>query len=67
MNRNPTELHYAISKLRAHYPEWRLGQLLSNVAGWADENVWDIEDDRFLVAINDHLRALAQRKQEART
>lgn len=66
MNQRPTELLAAISELSAYYPEWRLGQLVSNVAGWADENVWDIEDHRLVTAIKDHLKALA-RKQEAHT
>jgi hypothetical protein len=61
------QLLNALSELHAHYPDWRFGQLISNVAGWADENVWDIEDDRLLTVINEHLTAMARRKQEANT
>ena len=62
-----TELLDTLAELQRRYPEWRLGQLISNVAGWADQNIWDIEDDQLLAAAKEHLQALAQRKQEART
>lgn len=63
--RNRTELFNALAELRRRYPDWRLGQLIANVAGWADQNVWDIEDEQLLAAVEEHLRVLAQRKQEA--
>ena len=48
------ELIGAISELRALFPEWRMGQLVANLAtaaGNADPNaVWDIEDEQLLVA-----------------
>ncbi|MCI0333855.1 MAG: hypothetical protein L0228_11610 [Planctomycetes bacterium] len=65
--RNYGELLDALAELRRCYPEWRLGQLITNVAGWADQNVWDVDDDHLLAAIEEHLQALAQRRQEART
>jgi hypothetical protein len=64
---NHGELFDALAELRRRYPEWRLGQLIANVAGWADQNVWDVEDDQLRAAAETHLQALAQRKQEART
>ena len=60
------ELFDALAELRRRYPDWRFGQLIANVAGWADQNVWDIEDDELLAAAKDHLRTVAQREQEAR-
>ena len=65
--RDHTELVDALAELRRRYPEWRYGQLIANLAGWADQNVWDIEDEQLLAAAEEHLQALAQRKQEART
>ncbi len=40
------------------HPDWRLGQLISNLAAWADPTrdvVWDIEDDALLAEIRRHL------------
>ena len=31
-----TELFAALAALTDLYPHWRVGQLISNVAGWAD-------------------------------
>jgi hypothetical protein len=64
--RAQAELFDTLTELRRRYPEWRLGQLISNVAGWADRNVWDIEDEQLLAAAEEHLRALAQRNEEVR-
>lgn len=48
------ELIGAISELRALFPEWRMGQLVANLAtaaGNADPNaVWDVEDEQLLAA-----------------
>ena len=38
------ELLATIAELSQRYPDWRLGQLVANVAGWADQEIWDIED-----------------------
>jgi len=58
------ELFDALAELRRHYPAWRLGQLISNVAGWADQNVWDVDDDELRAAAEEHLRGLAQQTQK---
>ena len=50
-----TELFAALAALAKQYPHWRLGQLVANVAGWADAEVWDVEDDRLLSAARTHL------------
>jgi hypothetical protein len=55
------ELLDVLAELRRQYPNWRMGQLISNVAGWADQNVWDVEDREMLAAVEEHLQVLAQR------
>ena len=42
-----------------------VGQLVANVAGWADADVWDAEDDALLAAARSHLAVLAGRDSEA--
>lgn len=56
------ELMAAIAELCRRYPHWRFGQLVSNVAGWADVNVWDVEDEQLLAAAQAHLEELAKRE-----
>jgi hypothetical protein len=45
-----------LSKL---HPEWRIGQLVANVASWAKgpatEAVWDVTDEEFLQAAEAYL------------
>ena len=48
----------AIGELFQRYPDWRLGQLIANVAGWADRDIWDVEDEQLLEAVNLHLEQL---------
>ena len=57
-NHKSTELLETIADLQRTYPDWRLGQLIANVAGWADQEIWDIEDDRLLDAARFHLQQL---------
>jgi hypothetical protein len=45
------ELLRAVEALWEQFPHWRLGQLICNVAGWADVNVWDVDDVQLLEAI----------------
>jgi hypothetical protein len=52
------DLLAAIAELCERYPHWRLGQLIANVAGWADEEIWDIEDEHLLAAARSHLAQL---------
>ena len=57
-DRIPTVLH-EIEKLWRQYPDWRLGQLICNLAAWADPTqnvVWDIEDAALLAEIERHLQ-----------
>jgi hypothetical protein len=37
------------------YPQWRLGQLAIKVAGWTDQDAWDVEGDRLFRVIREHL------------
>jgi hypothetical protein len=53
------ELLASITELCRRYPHWRLGQLVANVAGWADQEIWDVEDDVLLAAARAHLQQLA--------
>ena len=48
----------AIAELCQRYPDWRLGQLVVNVAGWADQEVRDVEDEQLLEAARLHLQEL---------
>ena len=57
-----SELLSVIAELAERYPHWRLGQLISNVAGWADVNIWDVEDEQLLEAAKAHLEHLSERE-----
>ena len=64
MNNQPrTSLLEALAALSRQYPEWRLGQLIANVADWADQNVWDVEDEQLLQAARSHLQQRADKTQ----
>jgi hypothetical protein len=64
MNPRRSELFDALLELRRRYPEWRMGQLISNVAGWADQNLWDVEDEQLLAAVEEHLRTVTETTSE---
>jgi hypothetical protein len=53
------DLLAAIAELGRRYPEWRLGQLIANIAGWTDQEIWDVEDEQLLAAVQAHLNQLA--------
>jgi hypothetical protein len=57
-------LFEALAELCRRYPQWRFGQLVSNVSGWADVDLWDVEDEQLLVAAQRHLDAAARRGEE---
>jgi hypothetical protein len=54
------ELFEVLRELRRTYPDWRLGQLVCNVATWArgaDKTaVWDVEDSEFIQTAREHLK-----------
>ncbi len=60
-NTERAELFAALAELAQRYPHWRLGQLVANVAGWADAEVWDAEDEQLLAAARAHLVTASQR------
>ncbi len=50
-----------IERLWRAHPDWRLGQLISNVAAWVDPtqvSVWEIEDEVFVAEVQRHLAQL---------
>ncbi len=55
-----TRLMNALSALRKHYPDWRFGQIIANIATWAkgpsSEAVWDVTDTELLAAAEEHLK-----------
>ena len=55
---NP-ELWELLAELSRKYPHWRFGQLVANIADWADQPVWDVEDQQFIDAIRLHLAHVA--------
>jgi hypothetical protein len=57
-NQSRASLLAAIAQLCERYPNWRLGQLLANVSGWADQEIWDVEDEQLLEAARQHLEQL---------
>lgn len=62
MNQTQADLMDAIAELRRRYPEWRLGQLIANVAGWADQEIWDVEDEQLLAAAQSHLQRFGEKQ-----
>jgi hypothetical protein len=52
------DLLVAIKQLCERYPDWRFGQLVANVADWADQEIWDVEDKQLLEAARQHLKQL---------
>ena len=42
------ELLETLAELSRRYPDWRLGQLVANVAEWENQTVWDVEDSDLL-------------------
>lgn len=62
----PVDLLEVLTELRCRYPAWRFGQLIANVAGWADQEVWDVEDDVLLETARSHLEGAAKREQDIR-
>ncbi|MGH7227307.1 MAG: hypothetical protein ACRELF_29185 [Gemmataceae bacterium] len=59
MNTQPrADLLAILAKLCERYPHWRFGQLVANVAGWADQEIWDVEDEQLLEAACQHLEQL---------
>ena len=45
-----------VGELWRMYPDWRLGQLLANVAAWRNTDVWDMEEEELTEEIDRHIR-----------
>ena len=58
------ELFSALAELCRHYPNWRFGQLVCNISGWADLDIWDVEDDQLLAAARAHIDQFSDRERE---
>ena len=58
---NRSELLRVLAELCERYPQWRFGQLVSNIAAWADVEIWDVEDEHLLTTAKAHLNHLADR------
>jgi hypothetical protein len=52
------DLLATIARLCERYPNWRFGQLIANVAGWTDQEIWNVEDEQLLEAARQHLEQL---------
>ncbi len=57
-----------LAQMSEQYPDWRLGQLVANTAGWArqlsepqDTGIWDVEDEEMLAALESHLKHSQQK------
>jgi hypothetical protein len=61
MTRTRQEILKALAELGERYPNWRFGQMVSNVSFWAKgprtQAIWDVEDQQFLETINKQLNA----------
>ena len=66
MNPQRAQLLKVIAELSEAFPEWRMGQLISNLATSAGKlesgAVWDLEDDEAITAAQ---RLLERRKEGA--
>jgi len=55
-------LYRVLNRLHVHYPQWRFGQLVCNVAMWAkgptETAAWDVSDSELLGAAEAHLEQL---------
>jgi hypothetical protein len=56
------EILQLLEQMSERYPEWRLGQMIANVALWAkqptdpqDAGIWEVEDEELLAALKGHL------------
>jgi hypothetical protein len=60
MKNSDDELLEVLRELRQTYPDWRIGQLVCNVALWARgaevSAVWDVEDSEFIETARKHLQ-----------
>jgi hypothetical protein len=58
------ELLATIAELCQRYPNWRFGQLVANISGWADQEIWDVADEQLLDAARLHLEQSSSEKKQ---
>ena len=58
----------AIEELHKQHPNWRFGQLVANISifakGPVNTAVWDVEDEEFLKAAQDHLAHVQEKERD---
>ena len=68
MKTSRKKLLQEIANLSELYPDWRIGQLVSNVCLWAKGDkrgaIWDIEDGEFVQACQEHISKRKRRELE---
>jgi len=58
------ELLEVLEALMTEHPDWRIGQLVANIAFLACQTnsaIWDVENEQFLQAARQHLQRMAER------
>ena len=57
-----------LDQLMQAHPEWRIGQLVANIAFLAHQTntaTWDVENEEFIQTARQHLQRMAERGQAA--
>jgi len=59
MTQTREETLEALPEMSRRHPNWRFGQMVSNISLWAgnadQQGIWDVEDEQFLAALRKHL------------
>ena len=65
---------HLLAQMSERYPEWRLGQLVANIALWArqptephDTGIWNVEDEEMLATLERHLQQGKEKEVTRRT
>lgn len=62
-----SDLLDVLEKLMQEHPDWRVGQLVANIAFLArqtDSATWDVENQEFIQTARQHLQRMAKLSQE---
>ena len=62
-----SDLLAVLEKLMREHPDWRIGQLVANIAFLARQTnsaTWDVENEEFVQTARQHLQRMAERNQE---
>jgi hypothetical protein len=63
-DRIPTVLEQ-LERIWTRHPDWRLGQLVSNIASWADQDVWNLEEEALVREVDRHVRLWDEHLEQA--